>query len=385
MTKRDYYEILGVSRTAQQEEIKRAYRKLAVKYHPDKNPGDEKAEALFKELAEAYDVIGNPEKRAAYDRFGHAAFQGAGGGGARGAGFHDPFDLFREAFSAQGGPGAGIFEQFFGQAQGGAAHQNFNQRGSDLRYDLEITLEEAFTGCEKEIEITKQETCEECDGSGAASGGKSTSCSLCHGRGQVAMARGFFQVVQPCPQCHGAGQTIDKPCRKCHGEGCVEKTSQINLKIPAGIEHASRLRSVGAGEAGVRGGARGDLYVIIHLKEHSIFKRDGMNLYCQIPIPFVVAALGGEVQVPSLKGPVALKIPAGTQSASSFRLRGHGMSVLQSATKGDLHVRVEVEVPTKLNSEQKEALERFSQLCGEENTPLHESFTERLKSFFNPG
>jgi len=379
MTKRDYYEILGVSRTAQQEEIKRAYRKLAVKYHPDKNPGDEKAEALFKELAEAYDVIGNAEKRAAYDRFGHAAFQNGGGG--RAAGFHDPFDLFREMFGGQGGAGAGIFEQFFGQAQG-RAQQHGKQRGADLRYDLEITLEEAFTGCEKEIEISKLDTCDECAGSGAAEGGKSKTCSLCHGRGQVAMARGFFQVVQPCPQCHGAGQTIDKPCKKCHGEGCVEKTSQINLKIPAGIEQSSRLRSIGAGEAGVRGGGKGDLYVIIHLKEHPIFKRDGMHLYCQIPIPFVVAALGGEVQVPTLNGPAALKIPAGTQSASSFRLRGHGMTVLQSASKGDLHVRVEVEVPTKLNTEQREALEHFSKLCGEENTPLHQNFSERLKSFF---
>ncbi len=380
MTKRDYYEILGVSRTAQQEEIKKAYRKLAVKYHPDKNPGDEKAEALFKELAEAYDVIGNPEKRASYDRFGHAAFQNGGGGHA--AGFHDPFDLFREMFGGQGGAGAGIFEQFFGQTQGGSQHHG-KQRGSDLRYDLEITLEEAFTGCEKEIEISKLDTCDDCDGSGAAPGGQSKTCSLCHGRGQVAMARGFFQVVQPCPQCHGAGQTIDKPCKKCHGEGCIEKTSQINLKIPAGIEDASRLRSVGAGEAGVRGGGKGDLYVIIHLKDHSIFQRDGIHLYCQIPIPFVVAALGGEVQVPSLKGPVALKIPAGTQSASSFRLKGHGMPILQSASKGDLHVRVEVEVPTKLNGEQRQALEHFSQLCGEENTPLHRSFTERLKDFVN--
>lgn len=381
MTKRDYYEILGVDRTAQQEEIKRAYRKLAVKYHPDKNPGDEKAEALFKELAEAYDVIGNPEKRASYDRFGHAAFQGPGGGG-RAGGFHDPFDLFREMFAGQGGSGAGIFEQFFGQSQGDPRQQG-KQRGADLRYDLEITLEEAFIGCEKEIEITKLDACDSCEGSGAAPGGTSKSCSLCHGRGQVAMARGFFQVVQPCPQCHGVGQTIDKPCKQCHGEGCVEKTSQINLKIPAGIDDASRLRSVGAGEAGARGGGKGDLYVIVHLKEHPIFKRDGMNLYCQIPIPFVVAALGGEVQVPTLKGPVALKIPTGTQSATSFRLRGHGMPALQSASRGELHVRVEVEVPTKLNTEQRQTLEHFSQLCGEENTPLHRSFTERLKDFVN--
>jgi molecular chaperone DnaJ len=382
MTQRDYYEILGVSRAAQPEEIKRAYRKLAVKYHPDKNPGDAQAESLFKELAEAYDVISNPEKRAAYDRFGHAAFQRPGGGG-RGAagGFTDPFDLFREMAGAQGGVAGGIFEQFFGQGES-SAQQGGKQRGSDLRYDLEITLEEAFFGCEKEIELSKLDSCEECHGSGAAAGAQSKQCSLCRGRGQVAMARGFFQVVQTCPQCHGVGQTIDRPCKKCNSEGRVDKISQINLKIPAGIDDGHRLRSAGAGEAGVRGGANGDLYVVMHLKEHPIFKRDEMHLHCQIPIPFVVAALGGEVQVPSLKAPVALKIPAGTQSASSFRLRGYGMPGLQSSSTGDLHVRVEVEVPTKLNAEQRAALERFSELCGEENTPLHRSFSERLKDLF---
>ncbi|MFZ4116242.1 MAG: molecular chaperone DnaJ [Chthoniobacterales bacterium] len=384
MSKRDYYEILGVARTAQQEEIKRAYRKLAIKYHPDKNPGDAAAEASFKELAEAYDVISNPDKRAAYDRYGHAAFQGGGGRGAAG-GFHDPFDLFREMFAGQaagGGMGGGIFEQFF-QAGNETSSRDGKKRGSDLRYDLQITLEEAFSGCEKEIEIQKLDTCNSCNGTGAAPGAKISRCSLCQGRGQVVMSRGFFQVVQTCPQCHGSGQVIDKPCKTCRGEGCEERTSRINLKIPAGIDEGARLRSSGAGEAGVRGGGKGDLYVIIHLKKHPVFERDDMDLHCQIPIPFSVAALGGEVKVPTLCGPVDLKIAAGTQSASTFCVRGSGMPSLQNARKGDLYVRVEVEVPTKLNPEQRQALEKFSQLCGEENTPLHRSFTERLKDFLS--
>ncbi len=383
MSKRDYYEVLGVARTAGQEEIKRAYRKLAIKYHPDKNPGDAAAEAAFKELAEAYDVISSPDKRAAYDRYGHAAFQGAGARSAAG-GFHDPFDLFREMFAGQsrGSMGGGIFEQFFNVGSEHAPRDG-KQRGSDLRYDLELTLEEAFSGCEKEIEIQKLDTCRSCDGSGAAKGSKTERCSLCQGRGQVATSRGFFQVVQTCPQCHGSGQIIDKPCKKCQGEGCEERTSIIHLKIPAGVDEGARLRSSGAGEAGIRGGAQGDLYVIIHLKKHPVFQRDNMDLYCQIPIPFSVAALGGEVKAPTLSGPIELKIPAGTQSASTFCLRGSGMPSLQNTRRGDLYVRVEVEVPTRLNHEQRQALEKFSQLCGEENTPLHRSFTERLKDFLS--
>ncbi|MBX9742383.1 MAG: molecular chaperone DnaJ [Chthoniobacterales bacterium] len=380
MAKRDSYEVLGVARTASPEELKRAYRKLALKYHPDKNPGDAAAEASFKELAEAYDILSNPEKKAAYDAYGHAAFQQGGRASSGGFGdFHDPFDLFREMFSSQGGGG---FEQFFGQGRGASGEQR-KQRGADLRYDLVITLEEAFSGCEKKIEIQKLDTCETCHGSGAATGASAQRCKLCHGRGQVAVSRGFFQVVQTCPQCHGAGETIDKPCKECRGEGSLEKTSIINLKIPAGVDTGSRLRSTGAGEAGWRGGGYGDLYVILHVKEHSIFTREGSSLRCKIPIPFAVAALGGEVKVPSLKGALELKIPVGTQSGSTFRIRQAGMPLLQSKNRGDLEVCVEVEVPTKLNAEQRQALEHFSQLCGAENTPLHKSFTERLKDFFH--
>ena len=373
MAKRCYYEVLEVTRTVEFEEVKRSYRKLAVKHHPDKNPGDPTAEERFREIAEAYDIIGDPEKRSLYDRHGHAAFQGGGQAGS--GGFHDPFDLFREMFGASGG-GGGIFDHFFG---GGGAQEG---RGSDLRYDLRITLEEAFSGCEKEIELRKLDSCSDCSGTGSAKGGKVSTCSLCRGRGQVVASRGFFQVAQPCPQCHGAGQTIDKPCRGCGGEGRAEKTSRIKLKIPAGIDEGSRLRSSGGGEAGTRGGGVGDLYVVIHVREHAIFTRSGSDLLCRVPVPFVIAALGGEVEVPTLAGAVKMKVPAGTQGGSDFRMKGHGMPRLQGHGKGDLQVHLEVEVPTKLNAEQKQALLGFAELCGEENTPIHRSFTERIKSLF---
>lgn len=377
-SKRDYYEVLEIERTATEEVIKRSYRKLAVKFHPDKNPGDHTAEERFKELGEAYEALMDPQKRAAYDRYGHAAFQQGGFGGGGGAGgFHDPFDLFREVFGASGG-GGGIFEHFFGGGGGDG-----RQRGSDLRYDMQITLEEAFTGAEKEIEIRKLDACETCEGSGAQKGSKSGTCGTCRGRGQVVASRGFFQVAQTCPTCHGSGQVIDKPCKSCHGDGRVEKTSRVKLKIPAGIDEGARLRSAGGGEAGLRKGTPGDLYVVIHLKEHAIFERDGMDLHCDMPIPFSTAALGGEVRVPTLSGAVNLKIPPGTQSGAVFRIRGNGMPALQSASKGDILARVQVEVPTRLDAEQRKALEHFAELCGEENTPIHKSFTERLKDLFS--
>lgn len=380
MTKRrDYYEILGVSRQASEEQIKRAYRKLAVKFHPDKNPGDHEAEEKFKELGEAYEVLIDPEKRAAYDRYGHAAFQ-QGGMGA-GAGFHDPFDLFREVFGAAGGAG-GIFDHFFG-GMGGTGDQSGRQRGSDLRYDLQISLEEAAQGCEKEIEIRKLDACETCEGSGAQKGSRVVVCPTCRGHGQVVMSRGFFQVAQTCPECHGTGHIIEKPCKTCGGEGRVEKTSRIKMRIPAGIDSGSRLRSVGGGEAGVRGGSPGDLHVIIHIKEHDLFIREGMNLRCNLPIPFTTAALGGEIRVPTLSGAVNLKISAGTQSGAILRVRSHGMPALQSSARGDLLVQVQVEVPTKLNHEQRETLQRFAELCGEDNNPIHKSFYERLKDFLS--
>src|SRR5881398_654036 len=375
-TKRDYYEVLGVARGAHEDEIKRAYRKLAVKFHPDKNPDDPHAEEKFKELGEAYDVLIDVDKRAAYDRFGHAAFsQGAAGFGG---GFHDPFDIFREVF---GGGSGGIFESFFGGAGGGRAEER--QRGSDLRYDMQITLEEAAFGTEKEIEIRKLDTCDQCNGSGAEPGSRSINCPTCGGRGQVISSRGFFQVSQTCPRCRGAGQIIEKPCRQCDGEGRVEKASRIKLKIPAGIADGSRLRSSRNGEAGIRGGPQGDLYVVVHVQEHKIFQRDQDNLYCEVPIPFSLATLGGEVPVPTLEAKANLKIPAGTQSGQMFKLRGKGVVHVNRREHGDLLVRVMVEVPTRLNDEQRAKLQEFAELCGEENTPLRKSFFERAKEFFH--
>ena len=386
-TKRDYYEVLEVTRTSNGDEIKRSYRKLAVKFHPDKNPGDHTAEDKFKELGEAYDVLSDAEKRAAYDRFGHGAFA-QGNAGARGGagGFHDPFDIFREVFGASGGGGGGggIFEQFFGGAAAGGQRpdREGKQRGSDLRYDMQIGLEEAAFGCDKEIEVSKLEGCTVCEGTGAEQGSRAITCPGCNGRGQVISSRGFFQVSQTCGRCRGTGTVIERPCRKCGGEGRAEMTSRIKLKIPPGIEDGSRLRSSRNGEAGIRGGPPGDLYVVIHIKEHEVFERDGDGLYCEIPISFTTASLGGEVEVPTLEGKAHLKIPAGTQGATVFKLRGKGIPSLNSTTRGDLMVRVLVEVPTKLNSEQRRKLEEFAELMGDDNTPLHKTFFDKAKEFF---
>ena len=376
--KRDYYEVLGVSRTAGDEEIKRAYRKLAVKFHPDKNPDDPHAEEKFKELGEAYDVLMDPDKRAAYDRFGHAAFA-QGGVGFGGGGFHDPFEIFREVFGG-GGFGGGIFETFFGGGAG--ARSDDRRRGSDLRYDMEIKLEDAAFGAEKTIEIEKLDACDKCHGSGAEPGSRKTTCLTCSGRGQVISSRGFFHVSQTCPRCHGAGEIIEKPCQKCRGEGRVEKLSRIKLKVPAGIRAGTRLRSPGNGEAGIGGGAAGDLYVVVHIKEHSIFHREADDLYCDVPIPFSLAALGGEVDVPTLEGKAHVKVPAGTQSGQMFKLRGKGITNVNGRNHGDLFARLIVEVPSRLNPEQRQKLEEFAALCGEENTPMRKSFFDRAKEFF---
>src|SRR6476661_8037974 len=361
--KRDYYQVLGVERNATEEEVKRAYRKLAVKFHPDKNPDDPHAEEKFKELGEAYDVLMDPEKRAAYDRFGHAAFASGGAGFGRGA-FHDPFEIFREVFG------------------GGGAQSDDRRRGSDLRYDMEIKLEEAAFGAEKQIEIEKLDACDKCGGTGAEPGSHRTRCSTCGGRGQVVSSRGFFQISQTCPRCHGAGEIIEKPCQKCRGEGRVEKLSRVNLKIPAGIREGTRLRSLANGEAGVGGGSPGDLYVVIHIKEHKIFQREGDDLYCEVPIPFSIAALGGEIDVPTLEGKANLKVPTGTQSGQMFKLRGKGIVNVNGRGHGDLFARLIVEVPSRLNAEQRQKLEEFAALCGEENAPMRKSFFERAKEFF---
>ena len=371
---RDPYETLGVSRSAAVEEIKTSYRKLAMKYHPDRNPGDAAAEESFKEISQAYDILIDPEKRAAYDRYGYAAFQSPGGG--PGAGFHDPFDLFREVFGSGGG---GIFEHFFGGSGGGADQA----RGADLRYDLEIKLEEAARGVEKEIEIRKTGRCSACGGSGGGPGAHLHSCPTCRGRGQVIATRGFFQVAQPCPRCHGAGEMFDHPCKVCRGDGRAEITTRIKLKIPAGIEDGSRLRSGGNGEAGLRGAASGDLYVVVHIREHAVFARDGDDLFCEMPVSFVIAALGGEINVPTLEGKASIKVPAGTQNGTVFKLRGKGMPHLRGSSQGQLLVRAVVEVPTKLTAGQRRKLEDFAESCGDQNAPMTRSFLERAKEFFS--
>ncbi len=390
-TKRDYYAVLEVDRKVSPEDLKKAYRKLAVKYHPDKNPDDKAAEDKFKELGEAYEVLADEQKRAAYDRFGHAAFApGMGGGGAArggGGGFHDPFDIFREVFGGGGGGGGagggmgGIFEEFFGGGGGQRRGRDGKQRGSDLRYDLQITLEEAARGAEKEIEIEKLGACGDCTGSGSKGGGTKT-CTTCNGHGQVISSRGFFQIQQTCPECQGSGQIISNPCPTCKGQGRSEQRSRIKLRIPAGIQEGSRLRSSGNGESGMRGGPAGDLYVVIHLKEHEIFERDEDDLHCTVPMSFATAALGGEAMVPTLEGKASVKIPAGTQSGTIFRLRGKGMPELNTARKGDLLVHVQVEIPTKLNSAQREKLQAFQDSISGENTPMNEGFFEKAKRFF---
>ena len=381
MAKRDYYEILEVTRETEADGIKKSYRRLAIKYHPDKNPGDKTAEEKFKELSEAYEILSTPEKRAAYDQYGHAAFdpraRARSGGGGGGSGFHDPFDIFREVFGGAGG--GSIFENIFGGQQTDPSQP---QRGDDLRYDLEITLEEAALGCEKEISVTKLDKCETCSGSGAEAGSKLKTCATCGGRGQVLTSRGIFSIAQTCPHCKGAGRILEKPCKTCHGDGKHQRSSKIKLKIPAGVEGGSRLRSQGNGEAGFRGGPAGDLYVVLFVKVHEIFKRDGDDLICDVPVSFVQAALGAELEVPTLEGRAAIKIPAGTQPATTFRLKGKGVKNLHGYGHGDLHVRVQVEVPSHLNSAQKAKLQEFSAMCDGKEGPIAQGFFEKAKKFF---
>jgi molecular chaperone DnaJ len=375
MAKRDYYAVLGLEKGASEEEIKKAYRRLAVKYHPDKNPGDKVAEENFKELGEAYEVLNEPQKRAAYDQYGHAAFDRRAGGSGRAGGFHDPFEVFREVFG-----GGSIFEDLFGG--GGRSDPSQSQRGDDLRYDMEITFEEAAHGCEKEITVTKSERCEECQGAGAEPGSRARPCPTCGGRGQVITSRGIFSIAQTCPHCQGAGRIVDKPCKACRGNGRRERTSKIKLRIPAGVDTGSRLRSAGNGEAGWRGGPSGDLYVILHVKAHEIFQRDGDDLLCEVPVSFVQAALGAEIDVPTLDAKTSVKVPPGTQPGTMFRLKGKGVKNIQGYGHGDLHVRVTVEVPSQLSSAQRAKLEEFAALCNGKESPLSQGFFEKAKKLF---
>jgi molecular chaperone DnaJ len=376
-TQRDYYEILEVTKSADGTEIKKAYRKLAVKYHPDKNPGDPTAEDKFKELGQAYEALSDPDKRAAYDRYGHAAFSGGGGGGR--GGFHDPADIFSQVF---GGAFGGGFEEFFGGG-GGSRKKSGKQRGSDLRYDLEISLEEAAKGVEKELEIERNVPCGKCNATGSKGSGGVKTCSTCGGRGVVGRQAGIFIQQSTCPECRGAGETVSDPCGDCRGEGRVERETRIKLRIPAGVDTGVRLRSTGNGDSGVRGGSAGDLYAFLHVRDHDMFEREGTMLFCDVPLPFSTAALGGELKVPTLDGQSSIKIPTGTQGGTTFRVREKGMPALSGGQKGDLNVTVQVEVPTKLNKDQQEKLKAFSESIGEHNSPVHQGFLEKAKRFFD--
>lgn len=384
MAKEDYYELLGVAKNASEEDLKKAYRKKAVQYHPDKNPGNKEAEEMFKKISHAYEVLKDPEKRAAYDRYGHAAFEGPGAGAGRrgpggGGGFHDPFDIFREVFGGAGGGGGGIFDEMFG---GGGGGRDGGRDGADLRYDLEITLEEAARGTEKEISFRKAMECERCEGSGAEPGSKRTTCPTCRGAGQIRRSGGIITFTQTCPTCAGSGSRIEKACSACRGEGRVPKTTKLNVRIPAGVDTGSRLRSAGNGEAGAAGGATGDLYIVLSVREHDVFERQGQDLFCEIPIKFTLATLGGTIEVPTLFGKASLKIPSGTQSGTTFRLRGKGMPSLRGGAQGDQLVRMHVEVPTSLTSEQKRILEDFARVSGDADEPVAKSFFEKAKKFF---
>jgi molecular chaperone DnaJ len=377
VAKEDYYDLLGVSRKATEEELKKAYRKKAVEFHPDKNPGNKESEEMFKKVSEAYEVLKDPEKRSAYDRFGHAAFQGPGPRGPAGAGgFHDPFDIFREVFG-QGSGGGGIFDEMFG-----GGRRDSGRDGSDLRYDLEITLEEAASGIEKEITFKKQTMCEHCRGTGAEPGSKRVTCPTCRGAGQVRRSGGIIVFTQTCPTCGGSGVRIEKPCTSCRGEGRTLKTTKLNVRIPPGVDTGSRLRSAGNGEAAAAGGTAGDLYIVLTVKEHELFERQGDDLFCEIPIKFTLATLGGSIEVPTLAGKASLKIPAGTQSGTTFRLRDRGMPSLRGGRHGDELIRVQVEVPSSLGAEQRRILEEFAKVSGDAHEPTSRKFFEKAKKFF---
>jgi molecular chaperone DnaJ len=369
--KRDYYEVLGVSRNATEQELKSAYRKKALEYHPDRNPDRHEAEEKFKELAEAYSVLGDAEKRAAYDRYGHAGV----GTWAGGPGF-DPsmFSEFEDIFEAFG------LGDLFGMGTRG--RRSRRARGADLRYDLEIAFEEAAFGLDTHIRVPRLETCPDCLGSGARKGSAPVACQACGGRGQVRYSQGFFSISRPCGTCQGAGQVIKHPCSRCRGQGRVREEKTLKVKIPAGVDNGTRLRIAGEGEAGPHGGQPGDLYVIVSVREHPFFEREDSSLLCTIPISFWQAALGAEIKIPTLEGEETLSVPAGTQTETTFRLRGKGMARLQDSGRGDLYVRVRVETPNKLTKEQRRLLQELAGISPADNKPAGKSVFEKVKDYF---
>ncbi|CUA83497.1 molecular chaperone DnaJ [Pseudidiomarina woesei] len=376
MSKPDFYDVLGVSKDASERDIKKAYKRLAMKYHPDRTKGDKDLETKFKEVKAAYEVLVDPQKRAAYDQYGHAAFEQGQGGFGGGAGAADFADIFGD-----------VFGDIFGGG-GGRRGRPQAQRGADLRYNLELSLEEAVRGKEVELKIPKLSTCEDCDGSGAKAGSSADTCGHCHGSGQIQMRQGFFAVQQPCPHCRGRGKVIKDPCRSCHGEGRVEKTKTLSVKIPAGVDTGDRIRLSNEGEAGEMGAPAGDLYVQVHVREHPIFARDGNNLYCEVPLSFTRAALGGDIEVPTLEGKVKLKIPAETQTGKLFRLRGKGVKSVRSGAVGDLICKVVIETPVNLSARQRELLAELEESMGTgeeagKYRPKEKGFFDGVRKFFD--
>ena len=370
--KRDYYEVLGVNKDASEEDVKKAYRKLAMKHHPDRNPDSKEAEERFKEAKEAYEVLSEPDKRRAYDSYGHAGVNPQMGGMGPG---QEGFGGFAEAFGD-------IFSDIFGGGQGRGRSNVY--RGADLRYNLEVTLEQAARGTETRIRIPTMEACETCHGSGAKAGTHPKTCDTCHGSGTVRMSQGFFSIQQTCPTCHGSGKMISDPCGTCRGAGRVKKHKTLAVKIPAGVDEGDRIRLTGEGEAGVNGGPPGDLYVVVHLKEHSVFQRDGDDLHCEMPISFSQAALGGEIEIPTLDGSAKIKVPPETQTGQVFRLRGKGIKGVRSSYPGDLLCEVVVETPVRLTERQKELLRELEDINLKDNrhNPRAKSFMDRVKEFF---
>jgi molecular chaperone DnaJ len=376
MAKRDYYETLGVNRDAAEDEIKKAYRKLAMKYHPDRNPDSKDAEEKFKEAKEAYEVLSDQQKRAAYDAYGHAGVDPSAAAGA-GAGAQG-FGSFADAFGD-------IFGEIFGGAAGGGRQRSNVYRGADLRYNLEVSLEEAARGTETRIRIPTMDECETCHGSGAKPGTQPKTCPTCNGQGQVRMQQGFFSIQQTCPKCHGSGKVVETPCATCSGVGRIKRQKTLSVKIPAGVDEGDRIRLAGEGEAGVNGGPSGDLYVVIHLREHAVFQRDHNDLHCEMPISFTTAALGGEIEIPTLDGVAKIKIPAETQSGKVFRLRGKGIKGVRSNVHGDLMCHVVVETPVSLTARQKELLEELEAINvrdGSRHNPRAKSWLDKVKEFF---
>lgn len=381
MSKRDFYEILGVGKNATPDEMKKAYRARAKELHPDRNPGDKEAEAKFKELNEAYDVLKDEQSRAAYDQFGHAAFDGGAGGrgpGGFGQGFSGDFsasmsDIFDD-----------LFGEFMGGRRGRRGGDGGRARGQDLRYNMEISLEEAYEGKKAQVRVPSSVTCETCHGSGAEAGSKPVTCSTCQGAGKVRATQGFFTIERTCPTCHGRGQTIEKPCQDCHGAGRVERERTLAVNVPPGVEDGTRIRLAGEGEAGLRGGPAGDLYIFLSVKPHPIFQRDGADLFCRVPIAMTEAALGGEIEVPTLNGKrVKVKIPEGTQTGRQFRLKDKGMPVLNSREIGDLYIQVTVETPVRLSKKQKELLREFEKASSSDTNPESSGFFAKVKDFWD--